>query len=169
MSVFSDFKYYGVSNIRILYNLFFDRGSSAIFLYRLSRLCMKYRLKPIAIIIRQLNIIINTCEISYNTQIGVGFKIYHSIGIVIGDAQIGNRFTIFQNVTIGRNEKPNKAGNFDPIIGDDVTFYAGCVVVGGIEIGNNSTVGANAVVTKDIPSNSTVLGSKAQFFSKEEL
>lgn len=159
MSLIEDFKYRDVSNGRIMYNLFFDRGSSAVFLYRLSNWCVKHRLKPIAIIARQLNIILNNCEISYNAEIGLGFKIYHAFGIVIGDAKIGEKFAVFQNTTVGKNVNHSQY----PIIGDNVTMYTGSVIVGAIVIGDNVSVGANTVVTKDVPGNSSLIGAKAQY------
>ena len=55
-----------------------------------------------------------------------------------------------------------------PTIGDNVTIYAGACVIGGIKIGNNVVIGANAVVTKDIPDNSVVVGNPAKTIKKLE-
>lgn len=114
-------------------------------------------MKFLAVLIRQLNVILNNCEISYAAEIDSGFEIYHSVGIVIGSVKIGKGFTIFQNVTIGKN---TNSKNY-PTIGNNVTLYTGSVVIGDIIIGDNSIVGANTVVTRDMPNNSKAIGSKA--------
>lgn len=81
----------------------------------------------------------------------------HPIGIVIAsDAEISKGVVIYQNVTIGRKEMDKDDGI--PHIGKNVMIYSGAVIVGGISIGKNSIVGANAIVTKDVPANSIVVG-----------
>ena len=82
-----------------------------------------------------------------------GFILPHPRGIFLGrDVEIGPRCWIFQNVTIGG--APEKTGM--PRIGSDVRIFAGAVISGPISIGDNVTVGANAVVAQDIPANSMV-------------
>lgn len=78
--------------------------------------------------------------------------INHGHSTEINAQKIGNNCIFFQNVTIGTNGSP-----VGPTIGDNCFFGAGCVVVGEITIGNNVRVGANAIVTKDIPDNCTVV------------
>ena len=92
-------------------------------------------------------------QIPYNTNIGGGFSIHHYSCIVIhGKTTIGKNFNLRHGVTIG-----DINGGF-PLIGDNVTVGAGAKILGGITIGDNVKIGANAVVTKDVPSNSTVVG-----------
>lgn len=81
----------------------------------------------------------------------------HPYGIVLHrQAVIGHRVTIMQQVMIGgRNGDPNIA----PVIGDDVTIGAGARILGDVRIGNGATIGANAVVTRDIPPGATVVGA----------
>jgi|EPASupsiteSAE347_1022098.scaffolds.fasta_scaffold07562_3 Serine acetyltransferase len=160
MGLFKDFKAKNMSFMITVYRLFFDRGMSAVFLYRLSRLFYLIHLVPIAIIIKHFNIILNNCEIAYQADIGTGFRINHAIGIVMSSCKIGENFTIFQNSTIGKNDNCLDKERCTPIIGNNVTCYTGCVVGGAIEIGDNVKIGANSVVLKDVPSNSTVIGSK---------
>lgn len=82
----------------------------------------------------------------------------HMIGIVINpDARIGKNVTIFQQVTIGDSEVGDKLGS--PIIGNGVLLGAGCKIIGPVSVGDNAVIGANAVVTKDVPSNVTVVGA----------
>lgn len=80
----------------------------------------------------------------------------HLIGIVIaGDTVIGQNCTIFHQVTIGIDEIKNDGA---PIIGDNVFIGAGAKIIGNVCIGNDSRIGANAVVTKDVPEKVTVVG-----------
>ncbi len=84
--------------------------------------------------------------------IGEGFVISHGFSCAIGAKKIGDNFTVFQQVTIGA------VGKYGcPIIGDNVTIYAGAVVFGNITIGNNVVIGANSTVFTNIPNDSTVL------------
>ena len=79
----------------------------------------------------------------------------HPIGIVIArSVKLGKNCVIYQNVTIGAKKRnlANNRENF-PTLGDNVIVYAGACIIGGIKIGNNVQIGANAVVTKDIPAN----------------
>ena len=81
------------------------------------------------------------------------------IGVVINHkAVIGNNVVIHQNVTIGDDGKSLDA----PIIEDNCKISAGAIVIGGIRVGKNSVIGANAVVNKDIPPNSVAVGVPAK-------
>lgn len=89
-------------------------------------------------------------------QIGKGIRLPHRIGIVIsGNAVIGERCTIFHQVTIGVNDLVSDAA---PCIGDNCYIGAGAKIVGNVHIGNNVKIGANAVVTEDVPDDMTVVG-----------
>ena len=98
-------------------------------------------------------------------DIGPGLFILHGFGTIMAAESIGNNCFIFQQVTIGGGW----LGDHRPIIGDNVTIYAGAKVLGTITIGNNSLVGANAVVLKDVPANCTVVGVPAYIIKKDGL
>lgn len=84
-------------------------------------------------------------------------KLPHPVGIVIGDGvKVGHGVRIYQNVTIGRLD--SAASGRYPTIGDEVTVYAGAVIAGEIRVGARSIIGANAVVTRDVPEDSLVIG-----------
>lgn len=159
--VFQDFKALSISNLEILYRLFFDRGISAVFLYRLSRWFYLKKITPLAVLIKHLNIFINHCEVAYQADIGKGFRIMHAIGTVIADCEAGDFFSVYQNVTIGKNKK-NVNGRYSPVFGNNVSVYTGAVVTGPITIGDNVAIGANTVVLKDVPNDSKVIGYRPQ-------
>lgn len=83
----------------------------------------------------------------------------HSIhGIFIaGNAQIGRGCVLFQQVTIGANSLPDSKGVGTPTLGDNVYVGAGAKVIGAVIVGNNCRIGANCVITHDVPDNSIVV------------
>ena len=89
-----------------------------------------------------------------------GIKYPHPVGIVIGDGvQIGRDVRIYQNVTIGLTENMVGAMSGDyPRLEDGVWVYAGAVIFGGITVGARSIVGANAVISRDVPPDSVAFG-----------
>jgi serine O-acetyltransferase len=96
-------------------------------------------------------------EIHPAARIGRGLFIDHGMGVVIGEtAVLGKNVTLFQGVTLGGTGKEH--GKRHPTIGDNVVIGAGAKVLGNITIGNDSMVGANAVVIRDVPEHSTVVG-----------
>jgi serine O-acetyltransferase len=103
-------------------------------------------------------------EIHPNTKIGYGFYIGHFGGIVINEKTIiGNNCNISQGVTIGQINRGEKQGT--PTIEDEVYIGPGAKILGKINIGHNSAIGANAVVVKDVKSNTTVGGIPAKEIS----
>lgn len=89
--------------------------------------------------------------------------IQHGFATIVTAESIGNNVWINQQVTIGYN------GASAPMIGDNVVIYAGAKIIGGVHIGNNVTVGANAVVTKDIPDNCVVAGVPARIIKMKQV
>lgn len=106
---------------------------------------------------------IGQIELFYSADIGLGFKINHGVGSVIGArCKIGNNCTIHQNCTIGDRHGGR------PIIGNNVIIYAGAMILGNIIIGDNSIIGANSVVTQSCPPYSVLVGSPAKIVDRNE-
>ena len=111
-------------------------------------------------------------EIHPGATIGRRFFIDHGMGVVIGEtAEIGDDCMLYHGVTLGGVSL--KQVKRHPTLGDRVTVGAGAKILGPVEIGSDSSVGANAVVVKDAPANSIVVGipgvAKPATESKEEL
>ena len=105
-------------------------------------------------------------DISYRTNIGKGIYIGHFGGIVVhGDVEIGDYCNLSQGITLGVSNYGEKSGA--PIIGHHVFLGPSSCVFGNVIVGNHVTIGANAVVTEDVPDNSTVLSPKSTTINKD--
>ncbi|MEM4250495.1 MAG: serine O-acetyltransferase [Candidatus Bathyarchaeia archaeon] len=133
-------------------------GIQALLLHRIAHFFWKLKLPYIP---RYLNLVsrqITGIDIHPGAEIGREFFIDHGTGVVIGEtSKIGDNVTMYQGATLGgtggsRGEKRH------PTIGSDVVIGAGAKILGPITIGDRVKVGANSVVTKDVPSDSTVVG-----------
>jgi serine O-acetyltransferase len=97
-------------------------------------------------------------EIHPAATIGGEFFIDHGSGVVVGEtAEIGERVTLYQGVTLGGTGFA--PGKRHPTIEDDVTIGSGAKLLGPITVGHSAKVGANTVVIEDVPSRSTVVGN----------
>ena len=96
-------------------------------------------------------------EIHPGAVIGKGFFIDHGMGVVIGEtSEIGENVTIYHGVTLGGTSFTREKRH--PTIGNNVTIGAGAKILGPLTVGDNSKVGANSVVIRDVPPDSTVVG-----------
>lgn len=96
-------------------------------------------------------------EIHPGAKIGKGLFIDHGTGVVIGEtAEVGDNVTMFHGVTLGGTGK--EKGKRHPTIGNNVFIGSGAKILGNIKVGDNSKIGANAVILKDVPSNVTIVG-----------
>lgn len=101
-------------------------------------------------------------HIAYKARFGRGLRLPHPVGIVVGDgATVGANATIYQNVTIGAARMGDGEKGLYPVIGDNVTIFAGAALIGAIRVGDNAIVAANAVVLKDVPENCVAVGVPA--------
>lgn len=104
--------------------------------------------------------------ISHRTQIGKGLFIAHFGQIIVHpDCVIGANCNLSQGVTLGKTNRGNKKGV--PMLGDNVYVGPGAKIIGGIHIGNNAAVGANAVVTSTADEYSVLVGIPARVLSKK--
>lgn len=158
MYIFQDFN--NISFIRLLYSFIVGNTYRAVLLYRISSWFFNHKLKIFATIFWSLNVALHACDIHPEARIGKGFCIDHTVGIVIGRGVIaGNNLRVFQNTTCG-----TRSGLEYPVIGNNVTLFAGCFVGGNITICDNVKIGANAVVLNSIPPNSTAVGVPAKYY-----
>lgn len=134
---------------------------NAIKFYQISRWLFLHHIPFLPKIITLLIFLIYNSKIPYTAKIGKGsYCGYGGIGVVIhSDAEIGSNCMIGQHVTIGGG---NSKYPGVPKIGNNVYISHGAIVFGGITIGNNVTIGANAVVTKPVPDNAVVAGVPAK-------
>jgi serine O-acetyltransferase len=97
-------------------------------------------------------------EIHPAASIGSDFFIDHGSGVVIGEtAEIGDRVTLYQGVTLGGTGFAR--GKRHPTLADDVTVGSGAKLLGPVSVGRNAKVGANTVVIEDVPEHTTVVGN----------
>ncbi len=106
-------------------------------------------------------------DIEYSTAIGPGLHISHWGGIVINPkAVIGKNCNISHQITVGMDSKEGE--DSVPTIGDNVYIAPGSKIFGRISVGSDSAVGANSVVTRDVPCSVTVAGSPAAVVSEND-
>lgn len=138
-------------------------GTSANILYRLQEWCASIGGKPAGLPAHLLNKWFNGCVIGIGAQFGPGFVLIHPIGVVINAAVRGGREVWLESgVVIGDNR------GLCPMLGDQVFIGSGAKVIGGLRVGDCTHVGANAVVTKDVPSHCVALGIPAQSRPKRQ-
>jgi serine O-acetyltransferase len=143
-------------------------GLHAIWSYRLAhRMWARPALRGVARILTQLTRFLTGIEIHPGATIGRRFFIDHGMGVVIGEtAELGDDVMVYHGVTLGGRSL--KQGKRHPTIGDRVTIGAGAKVLGPVCIGDDSAIGANAVVTRDVPPNSIATGIPAVVRARTE-
>jgi serine O-acetyltransferase len=133
------------------------QGLHALITHRIAHFFYRLHLFFLGRLISQFSRHITGIEIHPGARIGKRFFIDHGFGVVIGETSIiGDDVLLYQGVTLGGTGL--EKGKRHPTIGNNVVIGAGAKVLGNINIGDNSYIGANAVVIKDVPPNSTVVG-----------
>jgi serine O-acetyltransferase len=140
-------------------------GVHAIWGHRISHWLWNRGARVAARVFAELTRILTGVEIHPGAVLGAGLFIDHATGVVIGEtAEVGDDVTIFHGVTLGGTG--TDTGKRHPTIGDRVIVGAGAKILGPIKIGDDSRIGANAVVVKEVPSSSVVVGVPGQIISR---
>lgn len=132
-------------------------GLHALWFYRIAHWLWRLRLRWVGRLVSNFGRAITGVEIHPGARLGPGFFIDHGMGVVIGEtAEVGSNVTLYHGVTLGGTSW--KKGKRHPTLEDDVVVGAGAKVLGPIRIGARTRIGANAVVVKDVPPDSVVVG-----------
>ena len=136
-------------------------GLHALWSHRAANWLWVHNARLLGRILSQVTRAVTGIEIHPGAKIGQGFFIDHGMGVVIGEtAEIGNNVTLYHGVTLGGTSL--EKGKRHPTLDDNVVVGAGAKILGAIEIGANSRIGANAVGVKPVPENSVVVGVPGQ-------
>ena len=143
-------------------------GVKAVFFHRIANFFSIAKLDLIARIISQFSRFLTGIEIHPRAKIGENLFIDHGMGVVIGEtSEIGNNVTIYHMVTLGGispsiNSDDQRNSKRHPTLMDNVVVGSGAQVLGPVVVGKNAKIGANAVVTKDVPENAVMVGIPAK-------
>ena len=143
-------------------------GVKAVFLHRIANFFAVAKFDLIARMISQFSRFMTGIEIHPKAKIGKNLFIDHGMGVVIGEtSDIGDNVTIYHMATLGGispsiNSDDQRETKRHATLQDNVVVGSGAQVLGPITIGKNAKIGANAVVTKDVPENGVMVGIPAK-------
>ena len=143
-------------------------GVKAVFMHRIANFFAIAKFDLVARIISQFSRFMTGIEIHPKAKIGKNLFIDHGMGVVIGEtSDIGDNVTIYHMATLGGispsiNSDKQREIKRHPTLQDNVVVGSGAQVLGPITIGKNAKIGANAVVTKDVPENGVMVGIPAK-------
>jgi len=143
-------------------------GVKAVFFHRIANFFSVAKFDLIARIISQFSRFLTGIEIHPNAKIGKNLFIDHGMGVVIGEtSEIGDNVTIYHMATLGGiapsiNSDGQRNIKRHPTIEDDVVIGSGAQVLGPVRIGRCAKIGANAVITKDVPEKAVMVGIPAK-------
>tara|TARA_Y100000816_G_scaffold264964_1_gene224470 strand:- start:256 stop:840 length:585 start_codon:yes stop_codon:yes gene_type:complete len=143
-------------------------GVKAVFFHRIANFFAIAKFDLIARVISQFSRFLTGIEIHPKAKIGKNLFIDHGMGVVIGEtSNIGDNVTIYHMVTLGGispsiNSDDQREIKRHPTLKDNVVVGSGAQVLGPITVGKNAKIGANAVVTKDVPENGVMVGIPAK-------
>ena len=143
-------------------------GVNAVFFHRIANFFSIAKFHLIARIISQFSRFLTGIEIHPNAKIGKNLFIDHGMGVVIGEtSDIGDNVTIYHMATLGGiapsiNSDDQRNIKRHPTLQENVVVGSGAQILGPVVVGKNSKIGANAVVTKDVPENAVMVGIPAK-------
>ena len=143
-------------------------GAKAVFFHRIANFFAIAKFNLVARIISQFSRFLTGIEIHPNAKIGKNLFIDHGMGVVIGEtSEIGDNVTIYHMVTLGGispsiNSDDQRNTKRHPTLMDNVVVGSGAQILGPVVVGKNAKIGANAVVTKDVPENAVMVGIPAK-------
>ena len=143
-------------------------GVKAVFFHRIANFFSTAKFDLIARVISQLSRFLTGIEIHPNAKIGKNLFIDHGMGVVIGEtSEIGDNVTIYHMVTLGGiapsiNSDDQRNIKRHPTIRDEVVVGSGAQVLGPVTVGRCAKIGANAVITKDVPEKAVMVGIPAK-------
>ena len=143
-------------------------GVKAIFFHKIANFFAVAKFDLIARIISQFSRFLTGIEIHPKAKIGKNLFIDHGMGVVIGEtSEIGDNVTIYHMATLGGiapsiNSNNQRQVKRHPTLNDCVVVGSGAQILGPVIIGTNAKIGANAVVTKDVPENAVMVGIPAK-------
>ena len=143
-------------------------GAKAVFFHKIANFFVIAKFHLVARIISQFSRFLTGIEIHPKANIGKNLFIDHGMGVVIGEtSEIGDNVTIYHMATLGgispsvnSNEQRNIKRH--PTLKDNVVVGSGAQILGPVTVGKNAKIGANAVVTKDVPENAVMVGIPAK-------
>tara|TARA_B100000929_G_scaffold76004_1_gene59299 strand:+ start:752 stop:1342 length:591 start_codon:yes stop_codon:yes gene_type:complete len=147
-------------------------GVKAIFFHKIANFFSTAKFELLAKIISQLSRFFTGIEIHPKAKIGKNFFIDHGMSVVIGEtSEIGDNVTIYHAVTLGGispsiNSDGQRHVKRHPTLKNNVVVGSGAQILGPIVVGENAKIGANAVVTKDVPENAIMVGIPAKNVNK---
>ena len=132
-------------------------GLHAVWAHHVSRWLWRHGMRLLARLVSQFARLFTGVEIHPGAEIGRRLFIDHGMGTVIGEtAIVGDDVTLYQGVTLGGTGK--EKGKRHPTLGNNISIGSGAKLLGNITIGDNCRVGANSVVLRNVPPNSTIVG-----------
>ena len=150
----------------VLEVIFAYPGVHAVWGHRVSHWLWQRGARLAARTFAELTRILTGVEIHPGAILGPGLFIDHATGVVIGEtAEVGEDVTLFHGVTLGGSGR--ETGKRHPTVGDRVVIGAGAKILGAIKIGDDSRIGANSVVVKEVPAGAVVVGVPGQVVSRQ--
>ena len=138
-------------------------GTWALGLHRIAHWLYGGELYFLARCVNHFSRFLTAIDIHPGAKIGKRFFLDHGFSVIGETAEIGDDVTIYQNVTLGgTNPHEGQSGKRHPTISDKVVIGSGAQVLGPIFVGEGARVGANAVVTRDVPAGATMVGIPAK-------